>query len=336
MDLKVVDYPPEGLIDDWAEIARLLTDHGINFIDTGDYSYVHAEYHPDPPPEQFIDLELDPESVVPGRQDTYPGHEPDIIRRIEICGNVSDGLEPYTNGLLTILVDEVPYSGGHNHIERPMNHHPSPNIFSGATLAEENGEFFCEYEDTCQWGGQYLIRAIYQHGYHTYQVSDTLGILVQNLVDLPEDTLYYHKVGDSRPQHSFTHFVDDDYVNFPREIAIRFNQIMADSFPGDPVPKVEVNDMSLVRGGRYDIGPPRPPNEPLNQYLHWSYPHKTHRIGISMDTNYNGQSGNDSYYDEFKKAIYDTRTEFFPLSDNPHEYPSKNHIHVYFDYYLWE
>jgi hypothetical protein len=168
-----------------------------------------------------------------------------------------------------------------------------------------------------------------------HYATETIDIRAGALVALGQNP-HYDLTGNWRPQHPGTHFVRDNYTDFPRLIALRFDSIMADSFPDITPPRVEINDMSLIWGGRYDIGPPRPAGAPLNEYLHWSYPHREHRIGVCMDTNYHGQSGNLTYYEEFKKAILDVRRDYFPQSKKPHEYSNRNHIHVYFSYYTWE
>jgi hypothetical protein len=325
-----IDIVTDGEIQ-WSIIADIMENHGIIASNpAGDYSYIHGEFPIQS--ETLISLELEPNSVVPGRQDTYPGHGPDIIRQIEICGHVDNALAPYTDGELVLSVDEVLFSGGHAHPGRPMNHDPVPNRISGQQLQQNNGEFYADYEDPCQWGGQYQVRAYFLRGAEAYYGIETLNIRWEDLYELNEHESY-DLVGWS-DQHPDNHFVRQEYFEIPKLIAINFYELVSDSFPEDTLPTVYINDMSLVQGGRFDIGQTSGcPNCAL-----WEYPHKSHRIGCSMDTQYHNQSANLKYYKLFKRAILNILEEYIPEAPIPDEHPelNYNHIHVWFCEYQWE
>lgn len=330
--------PPPTLDDnDWQLLATAFISNNLAVDSTlGRPKHVHA-YLGISPSDTMVEVSIDPDSVMPGRQDTYAGHPPDIIRQFSIHGQISSALAPYTDGYLTLCVNEVPFSGGHLHPNRPMNHNPQPRIISGVQLQQNNGEYQAAYTDPCQWGGQYRARAWFVKNGEPHLAFDTTAVKVSGLEELSANP-NYDLTGNWRPQHPGTHFLVEDYSGIPELIALRFDSIMADSFPGDPIPRIEVNDMSLTWGGRYDIGPPRPPGAPITEYLHWSYPHRTHRIGCGMDINYHGQNQNLTYYDEFLQACLEVWEEMSPIPPRPHEHPelNYNHIHFWFCQDSWE
>ncbi len=274
VDLQVVDYPPEGLIDDWGEIAQLLTDHGINFFDTGDYSYVHAEYHFDPPPEQMIEVTITPNLVEPGYgSDLVPNLSSFKFRTCSVTVEVASSLQPYS-GLTTLWVEEIPYSGGHNHIGRPLIRLPEIHHLSPDSLTSLGGDFTTAYHDTCKYGGNYRIVSSYVSGFQSYIANDTLSIYVPGLVVLPESTAW-EWTGNDTLEHTNNHYIYSGWEQNFRDIVSYFYELCE----GDTnVPSnilLKVNDISLPRGGLYDYN------------LTWHRPHQGHRAGYSGDLSFN-------------------------------------------------
>jgi hypothetical protein len=318
VDINVSDWTePEGLQDDWEELSAIMVAHGlITSNPAGDWTYVHAkvEYAQ----ESLITINIDPPSVMPGREIPLPV----IVRQFNISGQVSGALAPYIDGQLILRVNEVPYSGGHLHPNRPMIHDPVPNVVTGEELQGDGGLYQVTYADTCEWGGQFQVSAHFIKTGVVHYSTRTIDIRVNDLVELGKDPAY-DLLGDYA-QHRRNHYVRDDHDDQVLDIVQRF-YFLADSLhPGDPIPRIWINDMCLSWGGRFDVGPTILHHEwPL-----WGYPHREHRIGSCMDIGFHGINRNHSHYFILRDAItYVIGTA--PLGEG-------NHWHARFFEYTWE
>jgi hypothetical protein len=319
-DIAVEDHNQNGLFhDDWDSLAAVMVRYGINPINMGDSTYIHAQLAPTYTP--MVSVEITPSSILPGRQDTYNHHPPDIIRELTISGGVDSQLAPYQGDYLTLSMEEVPFSGGHNHTDRPMNHDPEPNIISGELLQQNSGSFNATYEDPCQWGGQYQVGAYYHRGSQMYCATDTFDIRFPGLV-LVDSNEAYDMLG-AYPQHQINHYTRLQYKEMPLRIVEAFDSLANSLYPGQPVPRIWLNDMCLVCGGRFDIGPTT--HHP--EWELWNYPHNTHRIGCSLDIGYYGISKTDRYYRILGDAIRYV-TQLDPKAEG-------NCWHAWFCIYSW-
>ena len=133
-----------------------------------------------------------------------------------------------------------------------------------------------------------------------------------------------------RVQHPDNHFVVIQFLGIPDDIAIRFRELVTEHDPNATPPQVRVNDTSIERGGRFDIGPP--------DEVFWEYPHEKHRVGCEMDINFLGQHCSHEYWRLMRQAIIEA---IDPLEPNPppmgeHHDLDCNHLHVYFRDPVWE
>jgi hypothetical protein len=235
---------------------------------------------------------------------------------------VSAALAPYTDGQLILRVNEVSYSGGHLHPNRPMIHDPVPNVVTGEELQGDGGLYQVTYADTCEWGGQFQVSAHFIKTGVVHYSTRTIDIRVNDLVELGKDPAY-DLVGDY-PQHRANHFTRPAYLGTPLEIVERFEFLVDSLYPGDPIPRIWLNDMCLAWGGRFDVGPTiQHPG-----WVLWEYPHKFHRIGCSLDIGYPGISRDHRFYKILGQAILEM-TGIEAESEG-------NHYHAWFCNYSWE
>jgi hypothetical protein len=196
-----------------------------------------------------VSVGISPASVPPGGETT-------------VTVSVLPALEGRT---VSLSPQEVPYSGGHQHLGRLLG---TLAATSGTTNAQ--GKFITTYTAS-QFGGGEVIKATHNTtsgpavGY-----SPTLIVRVLGLSPLSDGANFDLK-------GSTTAHPDNHYGN---ATALAKLPVIADQyaalFPGSVL---EYDDMSLVTGGQFDIGPTTAHPE----WQFWQIPHEEHRFGANCD-----------------------------------------------------
>jgi hypothetical protein len=191
-------------------------------------------------------VSLSPSTVQPGSQTTA---------KVETS--------PATQGeQVSLLAQEVQYSGGHNHLNRPLG---SFGATSGTT--DGTGKFQTTYTAS-SFGGQEVIKATIRGTTKT----STLTVQVQGLSQLADGANFnligstsYHVLPNN---HYGTSAANSDLVAISNDYAA--------AYPGSIL---EYNDQSLPKGGLFDIGPV----SSCPGCVLWQMPHEYHRVGINCD-----------------------------------------------------
>jgi hypothetical protein len=189
--------------------------------------------------------------------------------------------------------DYIIGSGGHNHDCTPTVRRPDNNDNYGYFVEKGKNEAFRPLEDTTQIGGIFEVTffssifgdtmMILLESMENKLLKDTLKIVekVPGLELLPE-SVSYSKIGGTCNHHG-----PSDNPNVPDSCRTPDNNhwgtqstiaaidtisiIYRNMFPNDP--KLNINDMSLIYGGRFDI----------NGKWSGSTHHQYHRLGIDAD-----------------------------------------------------
>lgn len=163
------------------------------------------------------------------------------------------------NGCSVVLTaSEIAYSGGHQHLSRPLGQF-------GAASGTTNGSGYFQTSYTASpFGGTEQIRARSV----SVGVEDTenLNVTFPSLQALPSGSNYQlvGSTGSHPTNHYGTAVANNGLVNIASAYAAQY--------PGSTL---NYNDMSLERGGLFDIGPP--------YGSHWQTPHVEHRFGRNCD-----------------------------------------------------
>jgi len=275
-DIQVLDLNANGRYrDDWDSLAVIMINNGINPVDMGDSTYIHAivEFIR----QEKVHVAFDRDEVAPGCEERYSRTLPEIVRRINISGSLDSTLSPYI-GSLDLSVVELALSGGHNHSGRPIRRFPIP---SQVTQFGTSGTFGnVLYSDLCLWGGEIAVHAFYSTANGIYQGSDTLMIRFPNMTSLGFTPDLVD--GGSTPAHPDNHYLYGPYEDRIQEIAEYFNTLIQQQYPDSGRRQIYVNDNSLVNGGQFDVGP-RPGNL---GWRFWQWPHQLHRDGCTVDLSF--------------------------------------------------
>lgn len=153
-----------------------------------------------------------------------------------------------------------------------------------ALTNEETGRLSLRY-NAPEFGGQIALVAQYIQETDTLFARDTVNILVPNLILLPEGTSY-SKVGGT-PSHfgprvdhlhqdfrvpDNNHYGTLELVDFLINLSNSWEaMILADSTQDNRQTPLNINDMSLPNGGKFDI------------YGRWTGSHSYHRVGRDVD-----------------------------------------------------
>jgi hypothetical protein len=195
-----------------------------------------------------VSVDVAPSQVVPGGTAT-------------VAATVS-GLPPGINRPISFQAREVLYSGGHQHIGRPLG-----NITpSSGTI---NSSFTATYGATTI-SGSIVIEA--------YTPTDVGDIVAETVIDILVDNLFplssgvgYALVG-STAEHPANHYGTAGFVAALQNVGTDF----ASAYPSI---QLRYNDMSLVWGGLFDCG------SSCNGTW-WNTPHSEHRNGTNMDLSF--------------------------------------------------
>lgn len=329
-DIEVEDIDLDGLFkDDWDTLAAVMRTQGIEPVNMGDSTYIHAELGATQ--TSMVSVDMTPDTVEPGwglsryyRQQEQG--EPSAVRtclctqgrQFSISGRIDTSLAQngQFDGHVTLRVDEVPFSGGWGLTGRPMIHDPVPSVISSSELTHNLGEFRdITYRDTCEWGGEIQLHAYYSDGVFSYDGADTVSLTLGFVVDLerayqPAPSIFLY-TGAVSPAFHRNHYIDGDYRVTYRQIVNDFRTRVLEA--GLDIPVVYGNDISLQDGGRFDCQPP------------WwrGKSHIFHRWGCDADMQYAGWEYNSQIWDIMRDVI----------SRNSGHAPQRERrcFHIYFD-----
>ncbi|HZD05890.1 MAG TPA: hypothetical protein VE173_13270 [Longimicrobiales bacterium] len=196
---------------------------------------------PPPPPPASVTVSLHPTQVQPQGQTT-------------VIVTVDPGVAGYD---VQLSATGVANSGGHEHTAaRPVG---TFGDLSGST--DENGVFQTTYTAS-EFGGAETIKA----DINSVEGEEDLEVKVAGLTPLGTGMGYVLK--GSNDAHPGNHY--------GTAIAVAGLQAIADDYASAyPGSVLWYNDMSLERGGLFDIGPP--------YGVFWHTPHDEHRLGTNCD-----------------------------------------------------
>ena len=204
-----------------------------------------------------ITVSLDPSEVRPTGSGT-PNITTVIVKTTDHQGN------PIPDVSVTLEAEAVQYSGGHQHnSSRKVGSFNPP---TGTTDA--NGEFRSRYTASAFGGEEIIIAKVEECEPKEERAS--LTVRVPGLITLGSGANFI--LTGSTPAHPDNHHGTSTINSALETIANDY----ADSFPGF---QLVYNDMSLVYGGLFDIGPR--PGHPGWQL--WHTPHSKHRTGRNVD-----------------------------------------------------
>ena len=163
---------------------------------------------------------------------------------------------------VTLQAQEVQYSGGHNHLNRPLG---SFGASSGTTNAQ--GKFQTTYRASL-FGGQETVKGTISSSTKTA----TLTVQISGLFQLADGENFnligstaYHVLPNN---HYGTAAANSDLVAISIDYAAAY-----------PESILEYNDQSLPKGGLFDIGP----TQQHPEWQLWQTPHDYHRLGTNCD-----------------------------------------------------
>lgn len=312
-DIQVLDHNSNGSYqDDWDTLAAIMMSHGINPINMGDSTYIHAE-DSSAFLSPLVSISLTPNSVTPGYgyelgTGTY------LTKECSLRVHIDASLSPYTGDVL-MRAEEAIFSGGHHHTGRPLNFYPAIHDVSSDSLNAWGGTINTIYRDTCKYGGQYRLIAYYQDGSRVYYSEDTLTIAAVGLAEFPEDSSWdWTGTTDAHPDN---HYLDTLWTERLDLVIAEFYRRCRNDTLLTEQRRLRVNDMSLPNGGLFDIGP-RPSH--LNWVL-WFPPHLWHRGGYEADLGYAEFDTTGAYFKYLREACISAGRR------NP--YREGDHLHCY-------
>jgi len=285
-DIQVVDRNLNGSYqDDWDTLAAIMLSHGINPIDMGDTTYIHAE-DSSAFLSSLVTIVVNPDTVEPGTGADYVSR-PNIVRQCSVHVAIDASLSPYS-GNVQLRVEEVLFSGGHHHSGRPLNPYPVVHDVSSDSLNAWHGLINTVYRDTCKFGGQYRFIAYYQDGSRLYYSEDTLTIGVRGLIEYIPDTTYIWTGRDTVYHPPHNHFIFTGWKSRADGIIRSFYDQCDSLYPEIPGEVIRLNDISLINGGLFDVGRAWRPDPVLG--------HVGHRGGFEADISFTDFSTTHPYY----------------------------------------
>ncbi len=163
-------------------------------------------------------------------------------------------------------------TGGHDHIDERRNTDFSGMIVVGDLESNEvvgstgvDG-FKFEFKST-RISGSHQITGSCEECLEEYNKNIEVGYF--DFVELP-DSEEYGKVGQVIGRHEDNHYGTTRLVSSLMLLSTIYNSMTSDN-----TPVLKFNDMSLIKGGLFDI------------YANWNSPHRTHRTGWNVDVRAN-------------------------------------------------
>jgi hypothetical protein len=220
--------------------------------------------------------------------------QPDALTTVSVQSS-----PPYVGLQVTLQREEIQYTGGHNHLNRPLG---SFGASSGTTNAQ--GRFQTTYRASL-FGGQEKIKATMS----AKTVSATLDVQISGLLQLADGanfdltgTTSYHIL----PNNHYGTSTSNSYLV---TIANQYAGLYPNSI-------LLYNDQSLPRGGLFDVGP----TVKHPEWQLWQTPHDEHRFGTNCDVS--------------KSNVPDGRwtalTTIFANNGSPNYKPESDHWHLRF------
>lgn len=155
--------------------------------------------------------------------------------------------------------------GGHSHTSGPARPVGTFDPSWGVTNAQ--GQFTSTYTSTIVAGSDYMSASVLV-GSIRYYGGCTVTVRVPNLAAMSAGS-YYDLVG-ATTDHPSNHYATSNTRTQLASVATDYYNL----YPGDP--DLAHNDMSLVRGGVFDLGP-------NYDGTYWQPPHHEHRVGRNCD-----------------------------------------------------
>jgi len=327
-DIDVNDEDHDGRrMDDWNNLAWVMRHNHIRPRNLIDLTMIHAAFDTTQD-TSLISILVNPPRVSVGLDPHFNDFR--IVRTVDIEARVDTSLRPYT-GELTLYVDEVDSSGGHTHLNRPMNHHPADSVITADTLNTRSGTVTTSYRDTCKWGGQYVFSARYQYGNEQIRATDTLSIGIWNLtgdfrmqysqiVALPDTSAWDTIRGEDGPYHWPANYIDRRWIRNMYNSINSFFWKCDSAYSDSEHVTIRMNDLSLPQGGRFDL---------MGQWDS-SEAHVSHRWGYEADVSFTGFTRTHPY----RQLLIDAFTETCgrpPLTNYDHLI----HAHLCRQNYQW-
>jgi hypothetical protein len=313
IDINVLDWDYDGMFrDDWDSLAFYMRLNGVKPVDMADTTYIHAE-DSSAVYSSLITISISPKSIKPGLGPEVSA-TPYIVKKCSIDVQINPLLSPFTGNVL-LRVEEVPLSGGHNHYSRPIKRYPEISLVPHDSLNNCNGHFKTIYEDYCIYGGKNRFIAYYQDGSRLYYSEDTLTISSPGLDEFPKDTTW--RWTGKTEAHPNNHFIDTLWTGRLNRIISEFYRKCREDTTLTEDKTLWINDISLINGGLFDIGPR--PTHP--EYRFWYPPHGWHRGGYGVDIRYADFDTSDVYCKHLKDVCDEIgRRECFVEGDHIHCY----------------
>ena len=180
--------------------------------------------------------------------------------------------QPILNQEVTISINMILPSGGHDHVIQPQPALRGHLTAVGASTVEGEGEVTAQTNQegiitvsyiAPAFGGRYELMASAQVDGEYIEDRDTLTVRVPNLVELPNEN-YYELIGETE-EHASNHWATQAVMTCIQTIANNWHI----NNPNEST--MMINDISLEYGGLLDVNG------------NWQPPHSSHRTGQDVD-----------------------------------------------------
>ncbi len=214
------------------------------------------------------------DSVIASVRPVYTqGDYPDSVLLIARVYNDNDELVPNVN--VEIVVDVVPYSGGHNHDDEVRHESHSGRISGRSPFSSVTG-------NTGDYGFVFSFTPPEMAGEHKFGAkclteecehvgANRIHVGLDNMIALPPAQDGSYVLVGKNSSHVSNHWVTETVQAQILYIAKLYQRF----FPKNPV--LHLNDASLQYGGLFDI----------SSEHRWAPPHKLHRLGENIDVRAN-------------------------------------------------
>jgi hypothetical protein len=224
-------------------------------------------------------------------------------RVTDVSGNPAPGRT------VTVGVDVVQYSGGHHHDD---GNRPKGTLSPRSGVTDTNGEFRFTFTAP-EAAGAHVITA------HCDQCTNTatgnIDVKVPDLVVIPRPPLvadlpgplYVLMTPNSDTNHPDNHdIMNGEPVHRLMRLAERYRTVFPDALP------LYLNDSSIQWGGVFDCFMTCAKSHP------WTFSHKEHRRGSTVDVKSTGPEGLGKNRDAFEQMVKRIGGNVYPEGSHPH------------------
>lgn len=213
--------------------------------------------------------------------------------------NVTKGGQPFVGQNVKIGITRIEGTGGHDHVVSPLPIQDcgkvkingiadNPNVHG---ITNNNGEVFTEGIISSEFGGEYKIKVSLLSS-PNIKNEESFTVKVPGLELLPSNN-FYDPIGGTEwhlgpPKNVLDH--NHWGVNSLIRAIIQLSSSWYGLFSN--VPKLQINDMSLPYGGKFDC------------FERWKIGHSNHRIGENVDIQSSQMQG-ERFYDKNRNGWYD-------------------------------